>query len=53
MLIVALQVGPRSQELAQALIHMLTLVLTQGCVPVFSSDGLALYFYVLTSHFGQ
>ena len=32
--------------------HQLAQRLTPSCVPVFSSDGLALYFYALTAHFG-
>jgi IS1 family transposase len=52
-LIVALHIGPRTQEMAQVLVHTLKRVLTPGCVPFFTSDGLALYFYALTSHFGQ
>lgn len=46
----ALQVGPRTQDLAYALIHVVTLVLAPGCIPVFTSDGLNLYFYALTAH---
>jgi hypothetical protein len=34
-------------------VHTLRHVLAPGCVPVFTSDGLALYFYALTAHFGQ
>ena len=52
-LIVALHLGPRTQELAHAVVHTLKHVLAPGCVPVFTSDGLALYFYALTAHFGQ
>ena len=36
-----LQLGPRTQNMAP------------GCLPIFTSDGLNLYFYVLTAHFGQ
>jgi IS1 family transposase len=52
-LIAALHIGPRTQEVAHALIHSLKDVLAPGCTPVFTSDGLALYFYALTSHFGR
>jgi len=52
-LIPTLQVGPRTQAMAHAVIHALTLVLAPGCPPVFTSDGLNLYFYALTAHFGQ
>lgn len=49
----AVQVGPRTQILAHALLHALVPVLAAGCVPLFTSDGLDLYFYALTAHFGQ
>ena len=52
-LIAVLQVGPRTQALAHAVVHTLKNILAAGCIPVFTSDGLALYFYALTSHFGQ
>jgi transposase-like protein len=44
--------GPRSQDAAHAVIHGLCHTLAPGCVPVFTSDGLNLYFYALTAHFG-
>ena len=49
----ALHVGPRTQEPAHAVVHTLKHVLAPCCMPVFTSDGLALCFYALTSHFGQ
>jgi IS1 family transposase len=52
-LIPALKLGPRTQDLAHALIHAVTLTLAPGCVPACTSDGLNLYFYALTAHFGQ
>jgi len=52
-LIPALQLGPRTQQMAFALLHAVTLVLAPGCLPVFTSDGLDLYFYAITAHFGQ
>jgi hypothetical protein len=45
--------GLRTQDLAHQLIHQLRRTLAESCWPVFSSDGLKLYFYVLTAHFGQ
>lgn len=51
-LIPALRLGPRTQALAHTLIHALTPVLAPGCTPVCTSDGLNLYFYALTAHFG-
>src|SRR5712692_3457156 len=50
--------NPRSQrELAQnvahLLIHSLRQILASDCLPLFTSDGLHVYFYALTAHFGQ
>jgi IS1 family transposase len=52
-LIPTLQVGPRTQTMAQAVVHALTLVLAPGCFLIFTSDGFNLYSYALTAHFGQ
>jgi IS1 family transposase len=49
----ALALGPRTQDMAHHLIHRLRRTLAAAYVPVFSSDGLKLYFYALTAHFGQ
>jgi hypothetical protein len=51
-LIPAMQLGPRPQDLAHALAHVVGLSLAPGCVPVCTSDGLNLYFYALTAPFG-
>ena len=48
-----LQLGPRTQHMAHELIHSLRESLAPGCLPLFTSDGLNLYFYALTAHFGQ
>jgi len=48
-----LHLGPRTQNAAHAVIHALQQVLAPGCLPLFTSDGLNLYFYALTAHFGQ
>jgi len=48
-----LQLGPRTQHMAHQLIHLLRQMLAPGCLPLFTSDGLNLYFYALTAHFGQ
>jgi hypothetical protein len=48
-----LQLGPRTQHMAHWLIHTLGESLALGCLPLFTSDGLNLYFYALTAHFGQ
>ena len=39
--------------MAHLLIHSLQASLAPGCLPRFTSDGLSLYFYALTAHFGQ
>ena len=45
--------GPRTQHVAHLLIHSLRQILAPDCLPVFTSDGLNMYFYALTAHFGQ
>ena len=34
-------------------IHSLRQLLAPGCLPLFTSDGLNVYFYALTAHFGH
>ena len=49
-----IQLGPRTLERAYAVVHELRGRLQPGAtLPVFSSDGLRLYFYALTAHFGH
>jgi IS1 family transposase len=48
-----LQLGPRTQNMAHLFIHSLRELLAPGCLPLFTSDGLNLYFYALTAHFGR
>jgi IS1 family transposase len=48
-----LQLGPRTQNMAYVLVHSLRQSLAPGCLPLFTSDGLNLYFYALTAHFGH
>jgi hypothetical protein len=38
--------------MAHLLIHSLRRSLAPGCLPIFTSDGLNVYFYALTAHFG-
>jgi hypothetical protein len=45
--------GSRTQDSAHAVVHEVRQRLAPGCLPVFTSDGLNLYFYALTAHFGQ
>jgi IS1 family transposase len=52
-IIPVLQLGPRTQNVAHRVIHSLRQILAPGCLPLFTSDGLNLYFYALTAHFGQ
>ena len=47
------ELGPRTQNMAHKVIHSLRQILAPGCLPLFTSDGLNLYFYALTAHFGQ
>jgi IS1 family transposase len=46
-------VGARTQDAAHMLVHDLYGRLAPDCLPVFTSDGLNLYFYALTAHFGH
>ena len=48
-----LHLGLRTQNAAHTVIHSLRRILAPGCLPVFTSDGLNLYFYALTAHFGH
>jgi IS1 family transposase len=48
-----LYLGSRTQHAAHMVIHSLQHLLVPGCIPLFTSDGLNLYFYALTAHFGQ
>jgi transposase-like protein len=48
-----LLLGPRTQNAAHKVIHSLRLSLAPGCLPLFTSDGLNLYFSALTAHFGD
>ena len=44
-IIPVLHVGPRTQNAAHTVIHALRQVLVPGCLPLFTSDGLNVYFY--------
>lgn len=52
-LIPVLHLGPRTQAAAHTVLHDLAQRLAPGCLPIFTSDGLNLYFYALTAHFGS
>ena len=48
-----LQLGPRTQNVAHLLIHSLRRILAPVSLPLFTSDGLNLYFYAFSAHFGH
>jgi IS1 family transposase len=52
-LVPVLHLGPRTQNAAHRVIHSLRQILAPGCLPVFTSDGLNVYFSALTAHFGH
>jgi IS1 family transposase len=52
-LVAVLQLGNRTQEVAHSVIHELRQRLAPSCLPLFTSDGLNVYFYALTAHFGS
>jgi IS1 family transposase len=52
-IIPVLHLGSRTQASAYTVVHDLRHRLAANCLPVFTSDGLNLYFYALTAHFGQ
>jgi IS1 family transposase len=52
-LLPVLHLGPRTQNMAHTVIHALRESQAPSCLPLFTSDGLNLYFYALTAHFGQ
>jgi IS1 family transposase len=52
-LLPVLHLGPRTQNMAHRVIHSLQQILAPGCIPLFTSDGLNMYFCALTAHFGH
>lgn len=50
---VSVHVGSRKKDDAMRIVHEVKTRLQPDCVPVFTSDGLNLYFYAITAHFGQ
>ena len=52
-LLPVIHLGPRTQDAAHSVIHSLRHILAPGCLPLFTSDGLNVYFYALTAHFGD
>ena len=47
-----MKLGPRTLDMAMVVVHELCESMPLGCTPIFTSDGLKLYFYALTAHFG-
>ena len=52
-LIPVIEMGPRTLDMAMGVVHALVGTMGPGCLPIFTTDGLKLYFYALTAHFGQ
>jgi hypothetical protein len=52
-LIPALALGSRTQHTAHTLVHTLRAALAPTCIPMITTDGLRLYFYAITAHFGR
>jgi IS1 family transposase len=52
-LIVAWDVGPRTQAMAQRLVHQVTQVLAPECAPLFLTDGFREYLIALVTHYGR
>ncbi len=52
-LLLVMHLGHRRQQDAHWVIHQLKQQSVSGYKPVFTSDGLRLYFYSLTAHFGH
>jgi hypothetical protein len=48
-----LHLGLRTQNMAHTVIHSLRELLAPGFIPLFTSDGLNVYFYALTALFGH
>jgi IS1 family transposase len=48
-----MKLGPRTLDMAMEVVHELRQRMPSGCAPIFTSDGLKLYFYALTTHFGH
>jgi IS1 family transposase/transposase-like protein len=52
-LLLALDVGERTREMAQRLVHRVRQVLAPGCLPLFLTDGLKDYTTAVLTHFGH
>jgi IS1 family transposase len=47
-----LKLGLRTLEMVFSMVYELRQRMKAGCIPIFCSDGLKLYYYALTAHFG-
>ncbi len=52
-LLLTIEVGPRTLEMAQRVVHQLVQVLAPGCVPLFLTDGFREYMTAFLAHFGH
>ena len=52
-LLLAITIGPRTQAMAQRVVHQVREVLAPGCIPLFVTDGFKEYMSALLSHFGS
>jgi IS1 family transposase len=52
-LLLAITVGPRTQAMAQRVVHQVMEVLAPGCLPLFITDGFKEYMSALLSHCGS
>jgi IS1 family transposase len=52
-LLLAITIGPRTQAMAQRIVHQVREVLAPGCIPLFVTDGFKEYMSALLSHFGS
>jgi hypothetical protein len=51
-LLLAIEVGPRTVEMAQHIVHQVASVLAPGCVPAWFSDEFKGYLPAILGHFG-
>src|SRR3989440_4832392 len=52
-LLLAITVGPRTQAMAQRVVHQVMEVLAPGCIPLFVTDGFKEYMRALLTHYGH
>jgi hypothetical protein len=52
-LLVAIDVGERTQAMAQRFVHHVAQVLAPDCAPLFVTDGFRAYLTALLTHYGR